>query len=101
MFCFVVRQNWSQEQIERPWSISVTSATAILICKDVYSIYSSKSVGSSRVHFIIWRFGILILIDTIDVSDCFLIQNSGPVELGLQGVHSQILAKVQIKPVGL
>ena len=43
----------------------------------------------------------LILIDTIHVSDCFLIQNSEPVELGLQGVHSQILAKVEIKPVGL
>ena len=43
----------------------------------------------------------LILIDTIHVSDCFLIQNSEPVELGLQDVHFQILAKVQIKPVGL
>ena len=41
----------------------------------------------------------LILIDTIDVSDCFFIQNSEPVELGLQGVHFQILAKVQTKPV--
>ena len=33
--------------------------------------------------------------DTIAVSDCLLIQNSGPLELGLQ-----ILAKVQIKLVG-
>ena len=84
MFCFVVRQNWSQEQIERPWSISVTSATTILICKDVCSIYSLKSVA----EYYILQFGMLILIDTIDVSDYFLIQNSEPVGLGLQGVHN-------------
>ena len=35
----------------------------------------------------------LILIDTIDDSDCFLIQNSEPVELGLQGYTSRFWQK--------
>ena len=102
MFCFVVRQNWSQEQIERPWSISVTSATTILICKDVCSIYSLKSVGSSRVlHFTIWN------ANSDRYYRCFRLFFDSKFRAGGTGFaggtqqHFQIWAKVDIKPVGL
>ena len=50
-------------------------------------VYTLQRVWDLAEYYIL-QFGMLILIDTIDVSDYFLIQNSEPVGLGLQGVHN-------------
>ena len=51
------------------------------------AVYMFLRVWDLAEYYIL-QFGMLILIDTIDVSDYFLIQNSEPVGLGLQGVHN-------------